>query len=115
MPGKKKKARKATRKRSSKSQTRKHKVIRKKKSHRRIKSSLKGNLTKSKTHTDNNKFRNVDISIGAINHHIKQARIGLEQKLSGKMLQAYKTKGKAKKKAITKQIRELKTQIIKLS
>lgn len=75
---------------------------------------ITGQQTKSKSHTDKNKFRNVDISIGAVNQHIAIARRGLEDQLKNAMLKHYNAHTKTQKKKDAKKIAELKSKIHKL-
>lgn len=69
----------------------------------------------AKRHIDNNRFRNVDISIGSVRSHIAKAKKGLELSLEKKMLQQWKAKTVTKRKKIGKKIADLKSQINKLS
>lgn len=78
------------------------------------KHKVSGQVTKSKSHTDKNKFRNVDISIGAISHHITVARHALEGKLKDEWLKHYNAPTKTAKKKHAKKIAELKSKIQKL-
>lgn len=75
---------------------------------------IAGQQAKSGTHTDKNKFRNVDISIGAVKHHIAVARHGLENQLKDQMLRQYNATTKTAKRKIGKKIAELKSKINKL-
>lgn len=99
----------------------KQRTVKKRKSAKKRKpvKSVKGVTTKSKSHTDKNKFRNVDITIGAINDHIKIAKSALEQQLSKEMLKLYQAqksgKTKTERKAIQKRINDIKRRVNKLS
>lgn len=86
----------------------------KKKPVRRAKPAKKKSGKPSVRHTDYNRNR-VQISIGSISSHIKQAKKGLETKLADKLLEAYKAPNAKKRKAVNKQIQTLKTQLKKLS
>jgi len=85
-----------------------------KKKSRKRKTRLHGLTTKSKTHTDQNRFKNVDIQIGGIGmakRHTRTAKQALNHALDKLVLKKYHATTKTKKKKIQKEISTIKSGI----
>lgn len=100
------------------SRSRKHKPVRKKarrkKPSPKKRKKISGLRTVSKNHVDKNRFKNVDIQIGSVQHHMSAARKGLTlqyEKAQGRLLHA---KTKPAKRKIRKTITTIKTKLRRL-